>query len=64
AVNTGWFWPRIGTRRTPGTAVVEFLETVPPGEPPAALLARIEWSVEGGSDRLAAEAAAEIHARG
>src|SRR5699024_4699045 len=24
AANTGWFWPRSGTRRTPGTAVVEF----------------------------------------
>jgi 1-acyl-sn-glycerol-3-phosphate acyltransferase len=60
AANTGWFWPRVGTRRTPGTAVVEFVETIPPGEPTDGLLPRIEASVEGGSDRLAAQAAAEI----
>lgn len=62
AVNTGWFWPRVGTRRTPGTAVLEFLETVPPGEPAAPLLRRIETEMETASDRLAAEAAAEIYA--
>ena len=63
AVNTGWFWPRIGTRRTPGTAVVEFLETIPTAEPPGSVLARIEAAVETASDRLAAEAAAEIGGR-
>lgn len=63
AVNTGWFWPRTGTRRTPGTAVVEFLETIPTGEPAATLLPRIEAAIEGGSDRLAREAAAEIAGR-
>lgn len=61
AVNTGWFWPRTGTRRTPGTAVVEFLGTIPPGERPEGLLARIEREIEDGSDCLAREAAT-VHA--
>jgi 1-acyl-sn-glycerol-3-phosphate acyltransferase len=60
AVNTGWFWPRTGTRRTPGTAVVEFLEEIPPGQPTERLLPRIEASIEAGSGRLARQAAAEI----
>jgi 1-acyl-sn-glycerol-3-phosphate acyltransferase len=60
AANTGWFWPRLGTRRTPGTAVVEFLETVPTGEPAGTVLPRIQSVMEAGSDRLGAEAAAEI----
>lgn len=60
AVNTGWFWPRIGTRRTPGTAVVEFLETIPTGQANGTVLRRIETAIEAGSDRLARQAAAEI----
>ena len=63
AVNTGWFWPRTGLRRTPGTAVVEYLGTIPPGERPEGLLARIEREIEGGSERLAREAAAAHAAR-
>ncbi len=63
AANTGWFWPRTGTRRTPGTAVVEFLQTIPPGEPKSSLLTRIETAIETASDRLAADAATEIAAR-
>lgn len=62
AANTGWFWPRTGTRRTPGTAVVEFLETIPAGQPVTTLLTRIETVMETTSDRLAADAAAEIGA--
>ena len=62
AANTGWFWPRTGTRRTPGTAVVEFLGTIPPGLPPDGLLRRIEDGIEAASDRLADAAAAEIAA--
>lgn len=60
AINTGWFWARKGLRRSPGTAVVEFLGTIPPGEPTGTLLARIEAEVEAGSDRLSAEAAADF----
>ena len=60
AVNTGWFWPRTGTRRTPGTAVVEFLEAIPTGQPTQTLMRRIETAIEEGSDRLARQAAAEI----
>jgi 1-acyl-sn-glycerol-3-phosphate acyltransferase len=60
AANTGWYWPRTGTRRTPGTAVVEFLGTIEPGLSVDGLLARIETEIEDGSNRLAREAAAEI----
>ena len=60
AANTGWYWPRTGTRRTPGTAVVEFLGTIEPGMPVDGLLARIEEEIEDRSNRLAREAAAEI----
>lgn len=63
AANTGWFWPRRGMRRTPGTAVVEFLEPIRPGLTSAELMAAVEKSIEEGSDRLAAEAAAEIGQR-
>lgn len=62
--NTGWFWPRIGTRRSRGTAVVEFLETIPPDQPTEGMLARIEAVIERSSDALAAEAAAGFAARG
>ncbi len=64
AANTGWFWPRTGTRRTPGTAVVEFLETIPAGVPSGTLLRRIERGIEEGSERLAIEAAAAIAGAG
>lgn len=63
AANTGWFWPRSGTRRSPGTAVVEFLGVVGPGLPTEGLLSRMEAEIEAGSDRLAAEAAAGFAAR-
>jgi 1-acyl-sn-glycerol-3-phosphate acyltransferase len=60
AANTGWYWPRTGTRRTPGTAAIEFLGTIEPGLPVDGLLERIEREIEDGSERLAREAAAEI----
>ena len=36
--------------------LVEFLDPIPPGLPPAEFLARLEAAVEGASDRLMAEA--------
>ncbi len=62
AANTGWVWPRTGTRRTPGTAVLEFLETVPPGASTQGLLRHVETVMETASDRLADEAAAALRA--
>lgn len=60
AVNTGWFWPRTGLRRSPGTAVLEVLETIPPGRPTEGLLGEIEQKIETATARLAREAAEEL----
>ena len=62
ATNAGWFWPRTGLRRSPGTAVLEFFDTIPADHAPAGLLAEIERKIENASDRLAAEAAKEFEA--
>jgi len=56
ATNAGLFWPRTGILRKPGTAVVEFLDPIPPGEERRAFLARLEEAVEGRSDALMREA--------
>lgn len=63
AVNTGWFWPRTGLRRSPGTAVLEVLETIPPGREPQKLMAEVERKIEAGTARLAQEAARDLHGR-
>lgn len=57
ATNAGWFWPKKGTLKRPGTAVVEFLETLPPGLGRAEVMQRMEASIEAASDRLGTEAA-------
>lgn len=60
ATNTGWFWPKRGLLRGPGTAVIEFLETLPPGLPGHQAMARMEAAIEAASDRLNEETAAEL----
>ncbi len=56
ATNVGYFWPKRGFLRRPGTAVVEFLEPIAPGLGVKEFLARIENDVEKASDALLAEA--------
>lgn len=56
ATNTGWFWPRTGIRRSPGTAVLDFFGEIPADAPVAGLLDKIELEIEATSDRLAEEA--------
>jgi 1-acyl-sn-glycerol-3-phosphate acyltransferase len=56
ATNAGVFWGRRSLYRRPGTAVVEFLPTIPPGLPIDAFMARLTQVVEEGSDRLMREA--------
>ena len=56
ATNVGVFWPKRGVMRRPGTAVVEFLPAIPPGEAAQAFMDRLEQMIELNSDRLAAEA--------
>lgn len=59
ATNAGLFWPRKGVWRKPGTAVVEFLEPVPPGLPRRALMDKLQREVEAASDALMREARGE-----
>jgi 1-acyl-sn-glycerol-3-phosphate acyltransferase len=60
ATNVGWFWPKRGILRRPGTAVLEFLETLPPGLPRAEVMRRMEGAIEAASDRLGEEAAWQL----
>jgi 1-acyl-sn-glycerol-3-phosphate acyltransferase len=56
ATNLGVFWPQTDGIKRPGTAVVEFLEPIPPGLPKAEFLARLETAVETRTAELVAEA--------
>ena len=60
ATNAGWFWPKSVFLLRPGTAVLEFLETLPPGLPRAELMRRMETAIEAASNRLGEEAASEL----
>ena len=60
AVNTGWFWPKTGIRRSPGTAVMEVIGTIPPGQASESVLPEIEARIEEASNRLAEEAARDF----
>jgi 1-acyl-sn-glycerol-3-phosphate acyltransferase len=60
ATNVGVFWKRHGIMRWPGTAVVEFLPAIEPGQEMADFMARLEAAVETGSNRLMAEAGFEV----
>jgi 1-acyl-sn-glycerol-3-phosphate acyltransferase len=63
ALNSGVFWRRRSWRRLPGTVVVEFLAPIPPGLPRAEFLTRLEETVETASNRLLAEAKAQVETR-
>ncbi len=56
ACNVGLFWPKKGIAKRPGTAVVEFLDPLPPGLAADEFMARVEEVVEMHSNRLMAEA--------
>ena len=60
ATNVGWFWPKRSILRRPGTAVLEFLETLPPGLPRAEVMQRMETTIEAASHRLDEEAAKQL----
>ncbi|MCE8006875.1 lysophospholipid acyltransferase family protein [Aestuariivita sp.] len=59
ATNVGLFWPRTGVLRSPGLAVVEFLEPIPPGRDRKVFMADLEKAVEARSDALMVEAGFE-----
>lgn len=56
ATNAGVFWPRKGIMRTPGTAVVEFLDPIPPGVDQKIFMADLEERIEARSEALLDEA--------
>lgn len=56
ACNVGLFWPKRGVLRKPGTAVVEFMEPIPPGLPKSDFMVHLEQAIEARSDALMAEA--------
>jgi 1-acyl-sn-glycerol-3-phosphate acyltransferase len=59
ALNSGLFWPRRTFMRYPGTIVIEFLETLPPGLSRREFLARVSSAIEDASGRLIAAARQE-----
>jgi 1-acyl-sn-glycerol-3-phosphate acyltransferase len=61
ALNSGLFWPRRSVLRYPGTAVIEILDSVPPGLPRAQARALVEERIETACARLIAEAEAQRH---
>lgn len=56
ATNVGVFWPRTGIYRSPGLAVVEFLEPIEPGLDRATFMQVLESRVEAQSNALMREA--------
>lgn len=59
AVNTGVYWGKKSVIKHPGTAVIEYLEPIPPGLSKDAFMQRLEEVVEEASDRLLEEARAD-----
>jgi 1-acyl-sn-glycerol-3-phosphate acyltransferase len=59
ALNSGLFWPRRTFMRYPGTLVVEFLDSLPPGLPRNEFLVRVSTVIEDATNRLVATARAE-----
>ncbi len=56
ATNVGVFWGRRSPYRRPGTAVVEFLDPIPPGLPVSEFMKEVESRVEARSNALMREA--------
>ncbi|MEL6059958.1 MULTISPECIES: lysophospholipid acyltransferase family protein [unclassified Methylobacterium] len=52
ALNTGLFWSRNSLVRRPGTAIIEFLPTIPPGLPRQAFQALAQERLETASNAL------------
>lgn len=63
ATNIGVFWQQQETPRRQGTAVIEFLEPIPPGLPRDEFIARLTEAVETRTAQLVAEATGEPAAR-
>ncbi|KGJ03874.1 1-acyl-sn-glycerol-3-phosphate acyltransferase [Paracoccus halophilus] len=60
AVNCGMFWPKRGYPIRRGTAVIEFLPPLPPGERAGPVMEILEDRIEAASLRLFAEAGGQL----
>lgn len=56
ATNLGLFWQETRYQKTPGTAVLEFLEPIPVGLEKSAFMALLQARIEGRTQELIAEA--------
>jgi 1-acyl-sn-glycerol-3-phosphate acyltransferase len=52
ALNSGLFWPRRTFMRYPGTLVIEFLDTLPPGLSRREFLEQVSSVIEAATNRL------------
>ena len=55
STNAGYFWPRRGVYRHPGTAVIEFLDPISPKLDKGHFLKKLEVVIETSSDQLLLE---------
>jgi 1-acyl-sn-glycerol-3-phosphate acyltransferase len=55
ALNTGLFWPRKSLTKSPGTAVIAFLEPIAPGMARKDFMAALSDRIESGTNRLIGE---------
>lgn len=60
AVNSGFFWPKYGWRRPPGTIRLRMLEPIPPGLKRDDFLKLLEARIEPANAALEAETRAEM----
>ena len=60
ALNSGVFWPRRKFIRRPGTIVIEIGELIQPGLDKSIFFDRMREAIEGATDRLVAEAQAQL----
>ncbi|MEO0960841.1 MAG: lysophospholipid acyltransferase family protein [Pseudomonadota bacterium] len=62
ALNSGMFWARRALRRQPGTIVVNILPAIQPGLKRREFMAQLEAAIEPATDKLVADAKAQIGA--
>lgn len=60
ALNSGMFWARRALKRQPGTIVVDIRPAIPPGLKRREFMAQLEASIEPATDKLVADARAQI----
>lgn len=64
ALNSGFFWPKRGLRRRPGTIVLRFLPAIPPGLDRDTFMKELETRIESANAALEAETRAALPAGG